>query len=198
MIITAIEQQKKNPDRFSIFVDGAYEFSLSTDGLLDAGVAKGDELEPTRLEELKKQSSDGLLLSRAYEKCLRRPHSSREIRDYLRRKGAEGELIDHIIAKCQSAGVLSDEQFANAWVQHRRTQGKSKRYIMNELRSKGIEQSLAEAALEQSNSDDEASLQAVIAKKSARYPDEKKLIAYLQRQGFRYDDIRRELDSDEA
>ncbi|PID33490.1 hypothetical protein CR969_00415, partial [Candidatus Saccharibacteria bacterium] len=37
---------------------------------------------------------------------------------------------------------------------------------------------------------DQTEIAKIIAKKRARYPDEQKLIAYLARQGFNYDDIR--------
>jgi len=52
-------------------------------------------------------------------------------------------------------------------------------------------------ALAQSRRTDEDELAKVIAKKRPRYPDEQKLIAYLLRQGFVYDDIRAALTSDE-
>jgi regulatory protein len=34
----------------------------------------------------------------------------------------------------------------------------------------------------------------IIAKKRSRYPDDKKLMQYLARQGFSYDDIKKALD----
>jgi NUDIX domain. len=54
MKITAITQQVKRTDRYSIFVDGKYAFSLSESGLLASGLAVGQELTPAELKKLKK------------------------------------------------------------------------------------------------------------------------------------------------
>ena len=40
-------------------------------------------------------------------------------------------------------------------------------------------------------------IQKIIAKKAKKYADEKKLVAYLARQGFSYDEIKRALSKDE-
>ena len=52
-------------------------------------------------------------------------------------------------------------------------------------------------ALAHSARTDKDELAKMIAKKRSRYPDEQKLIAYLLRQGFAYDDIRAALAGDE-
>ncbi|MBI3624310.1 hypothetical protein HY218_01620, partial [Candidatus Saccharibacteria bacterium] len=44
MKITSIRQQTKRADRYSIFVDGKYAFSLSEGELITSGVHTGQEL----------------------------------------------------------------------------------------------------------------------------------------------------------
>jgi regulatory protein len=74
--------------------------------------------------------------------------------------------------------------------------GTSMRKLRAELQAKGVSPSLIDAALADSERADETELQKVIAKKRARYPDTMKLMQYLARQGFRYDDIKAALNED--
>ncbi len=190
MKISDIKEQKNKKDRFSIFLDGEYAFSLSGSDLLDSKLRIGSELDSLTRQNLEKKSADSLLLAKAYDKCLRRPHSEKEIRDYLWKQKTEEELTDHIIGKCYDLKLLNDEDFAIRWVEHRRRANKSGRFIQNELVQKGIDKSIIEDVLD---SDDKDELRAMIEKKRSKYPNEKKLIAYLQRQGFSYYDIREAL-----
>ncbi len=193
MKISDIKEQKSNKDRFSIYVEGKYSFSLNTNDLIDAKIKVGDTLDETQVDNLKAKSADSLLLARACDKCMRRPHSEKEIRDYLWKKQASPELTDSIVGKCYDLRLLNDEVFAEKWAAHRRRAGKSNRYIQNELRSKGISAETINSVLD---GDDSAELRKMISKKRSRYPDEKKLIAYLQRQGFSYTDIQSALMSE--
>ena len=137
-----------------------------------------------------------MIAARAYEKCLRRPHSEREIRDYLRNKKASQELIESIILKCYKHKLLDDNLFAERWVAHRKASHKSNRFISSELRGKGVDPEIIAKALAES-SDDQQQLRQQIAKKRSKYNDHRKLVAYLQRQGFSYSDIASELKTEE-
>ncbi len=65
--------------------------------------------------------------------------------------------------------------------------------LLPELRSKGVESVIIERYVDESPRTDADELQKVIAKKRARYSDEQKLMQYLARQGFSYDDIKQAL-----
>ena len=58
-----------------------------------------------------------------------------------------------------------------------------------ELMKKGVNKGIIERALEESERNDEDEIRKIIAKKRAKYDDEK-LMAYLCRQGFSYDLVR--------
>jgi regulatory protein len=96
-------------------------------------------------------------------------------------------VYDRLVTK----GYIDDEKFARYWVENRNlTKGSSKRKLVAELRAKGVEQSIIDGALEKSSRSDNDELRKVLAKKRTKYDDEQKLIAYLARQGFSYDDIK--------
>ena len=84
--ITALTAQVRNADRVNIFIDGGYDFSLDVAQVVDCGVKVGRMLTEAELTELRREGEFGKLYARALEYTLMRPHSAREIRDYLQRK----------------------------------------------------------------------------------------------------------------
>src|ERR1035437_7486936 len=97
MKITAISSQIRDKNRVNISVDGKYRFSLDMYQLIDLGIKVGREYEESELISLEQESQFGKVYGRSLEYCLMRPHSSREVRDYLYRKtrptrGKDGEL----------------------------------------------------------------------------------------------------------
>ncbi len=214
MKITSISAQVKNLDRVNISVDGKYRFSLDIFQLGELGIKVGKEYTDQELSEIENESQFGKLYARALEYCLMRPHSSREVKDYLWRKTRatkyktrDGEIkdregvsqsnADRVHDRLVSKGYIDDVKFTRFWVENRnQTKGTSLRKLTAELRAKGVEQSIIAEALSESDRADGDELQKIIAKKRTRYPDEQKLIAYLARQGFSYDDIKSALAAD--
>jgi regulatory protein len=207
--ITAITAQQKQANRVNIMVDGKYRFSLDIFQLSDLGIKVGKEYEEAELEALEQESLFGKLYGRALEYTMMRPHSAKEVRDYLWRKtrttkvknrhtgeikdrpGVSQIIADRVYDRLVEKGYIDDEKFTRYWVENRSiTKGASRRKLEQELMTKGVARSTIEAAFANTERSDEDELQKVIAKKRARYPDEQKFIAYLMRQGFRYDDIK--------
>jgi regulatory protein len=197
MKITALKQQLKNPQRISVFVDGAYSFSLSLDELASQKIKNAQELSPAELKKLKKLSEDGKLRGRALEWLMSRPHSTRELRDYLRRKKAAQELAEKLVKEFTDKKYLDDAGYARWLTELRGRAGKSNRAIQAELYAKGIGGEQIEQVLGE-NRDEAERLRAVIAKKRrlSRYKnDEQKLKQYLLRQGFSYQAVDEELQN---
>ena len=68
--------------------------------------------------------------------------------------------------------------------------GISRRRLSLELRQKGVADEIIAQTLQDSERSDAAEIQKVILNKRRRYPDDQKLLAYLQRQGFSYQEAR--------
>ncbi len=211
MKITDISQAVKNPNRVNVSVDGKYRFSLDIFQVGELGIRIGKEYSEDELRELETESQFGKLYGRALEYTMLRPHSKREVRDYLwkktrsttyksrtgemkQREGVSQEVADRVFARLEEKGYLDDEQFTRWWVENRNlTKGSSRRKLIAELRAKGVDNAIIESQLAASVRSDQEELQKVIAKKRARYPDEQKFMQYLMRQGFSYDDVREAL-----
>ncbi|MBR2998660.1 RecX family transcriptional regulator [Candidatus Saccharibacteria bacterium] len=214
MKITEMKQGVKNPERVNVFVDGKFAFSLDISQVVDFGIKIGDELSEAELNELKNASAFGKLYQRTLEWALTRPRSVRETRDYLIRKlkmSFEGypqslrghsdepredgreerpekdmlELSSEIIGRLLSKGYLDDRKFAAYYVENRFVKkGISKKRLRLELVKKGISGEIIDEVLNKRN--DEEEIKKMIAKKRAKYDDEK-LINYLCRQGFSFE-----------
>ncbi len=207
MKITALSAQLKNPDRINLFVDGQFRFGLDIRQVVELGIKVGLELDEARLNELELESQFGKLYVQALNYCLLRPHSVREVRDYLWKKsqpkllksgrktaGLPASLTPRVLERLIAKQHLDDYQFAKWWLANRRLkQGISTRRLRQELAQKGISQDVIEQLLAESTRDDVAELQKIIAKKARRYPDRDKMMRYLISQGFNYDDIKQAL-----
>lgn len=215
MKITSITAQQKNRDRVNVMVDGAYRFSLDLFQIADLGIRVGKEYDDGELTALETESQFGKLYARTLEYCLMRPHSAKEVRDYLYRKtrptklrskqtgelydksGVSQEMTGRVFDRLVEKGYIDDEKFTRYWVENRSlTKGASKRKLTAELRSKGVEQSIIERFLAESDRSDNEEIMKIVAKKRNRYPDDEKLMQYLARQGFGYDDIKVALAGD--
>lgn len=216
MRITNISQAVKNPNRVNISVDGKYRFSLDIFQLGELGIKVGAEYSEDELREFETESQFGKLYARTLEYTMLRPHSAKEIRDYLWRKtratkyksrqtgeirereGVSQAIAGRVYERLLEKRYIDDQKFARFWVENRnQTKGSSRRKLVAELRAKGVEQTIIDDALIQTERRDENEIQKIIVKKRKKYPDEQKLMQYLARQGFSYDDIRRALTSDQ-
>jgi regulatory protein len=194
MKITAIKQQIKRFDRYSVYVDGVYTFSLSEAQLVSSGIHSGLEIDSETLAGYQEESTTGKLFDRLLNLFSYRMRSEWEVRDYLRRKQVDESQTTQLIERMQKLGYINDEVFARSWVENRRF-GKptSQRKLRAELQAKRIDRGIVDKILNEdaSQTDEMDVLRQLVAKKRARYPDDVKFMQYLARQGFGYDDIKR-------
>jgi regulatory protein len=207
--ITKLSVQQANDQRVNVFVDGVYTLSLDLYQVAEFGIRVGKEYTDQELKELEEESVFGKLYARALEYTMIRPHSEREVRDYLwrktrdtkvrskktgellTRKGVSEEIANRVLERLIEKGYVDDERFARFWVENRnQRKGISHRKLEAELRAKGVLSEIIQEAMQKYPRDEKSELLKIIKKKSKKYDDENKLIAYLARQGFSYDDIK--------
>ena len=210
MKITSITSQVRDKNRVNISVDGKYRFSLDAYQLIDLGIRIGREYDESELLALEQESQFGKAYGRALEYCLMRPHSSREMKNYLYRKthptrnktgelkpGLASDITERVFDRLLEKGYINDEKFAHYWVENRSlSKGASRKKIILELRTKGISTSIIDQELSQTERNDNDEMRKIIIKKRSHYPDNQKFMAYLARLGFNYDDIKQALSDD--
>jgi regulatory protein len=199
MLITKIAKAVKTDGRYNIFLDGEFSFSLDQSQLVELRLRKGQELSESEVRTLMAESDFGKNYLRALDLISRRLRSEREIRDYGFKKHWSEQNIERVVKRLYEHGYLNDEKFAAAFMRSKAaTQNKSLRQLKLALRRKGISQEIITAAIAAEENYSEAeSLKKLIQKKRSRYDDPKKLVAYLVRQGYNYDDVKLALDEEE-
>lgn len=212
MKVTALSTQQRDPHRINVMVDGKYRLSLDIAQISELGIKIGNEYTDNQLIEFEAESQFGKLYAKALEYSLLRPHSSKEMRDYLYRKtltrtvrskrtgkiterlGVPRQIAERVYDRLYEKGHIDDEKFAKYWVENRSLKkGASRRKLYAELMAKGVERTTIEEALGHADRYDVDEIKKILVKKKHRYDDEQKLVAYLVRQGFTYDSIREAL-----
>jgi len=197
MNITAIRQQERRKDRYAVYVDGTYSFSLNADTLLAKGLVPGQELDAEQLKTYLQLATEDKAYGLALAYVARRMRSRWELEDYFRRKGYTPSLSDVVMKKLARLGLVDDAAFAEAWVRNRRLfKPVSRRRLTQELRQKRVADETIEQTLAEDDADERTVLRELIARrrKQTRYQDNQKLMQYLARQGFNYDDIKSALE----
>lgn len=201
MKITDIKAQVKRQGRYSVYVDEKYSFSLSENELLTVGLRIGQEYSAEEFENLKQKAVLDKAYMRAYDLLSRRARSEWELRDYLKRKDYDTPTINDIVKTLQGKGYIDDAKFAESWVRNRRLlKATSKMRLRQELKQKRVSDDVITIALEEDETSERDVLRDLVQRKrqQTRYQDKDKLMQYLLRQGFRYDDIKEVLNSEET
>ena len=176
----------------------------------------GAKFSEDELKNLEQQSEFGKLYALALNYCLMRPHSEREIRDYLMKKTLSKKLrnkktgefyeksgvsklsVEQVLARLKEKKYIDDEKFARFWLENRnQRKGSSLKKLRAELLQKGASGVIIEQVFAETSRNDSEEIRKIIDKKAKRYPDQQKLVAYLARQGFSFDEINRALKNED-
>ena len=217
-VVTDIKEAVRDRDRLNIFIDNKFYCSLALSQLVDLKIKIGRQLSDEELASLKHASEFGKLYQRALEYALLRPHSTKEMQDYLKKKtldkkvrvkdrktgeyktvvkqGVDKSLVAPVMERLCERGYVDDERFAQLWLENRSLRkGASLKKLKLELKAKGISDDIIERCLAESPRNEREELRKMIERKAKRYSDEQKLIQYLLRQGFNYSDVLEELSA---
>lgn len=187
--ITALEVQKKNPNRVNIHLDGEFAFGLAR--ITAAWLKVGDTLNDEKIAELQANDARERALQQALLFLSYRVRSEKEIRQNLLKHEFSEEVIETTLEKLRENNLANDNEFARAWVENRNTfRPRSRRALTMELRQKGLDEETVQAAV--SDVDEQAlayesAQKRVNRLKSLEWGDfRKKMSEYLARRGFPY------------
>lgn len=104
--VTDLRVGVRDENRVNVFLDGKFAFSLTIQQVSDFKLKRGSILSEDEIEKIQKASDFGKLFQRSLEYALSRPHSEKEIRDYLKRKKMKREIeqkrYDSFLARLES------------------------------------------------------------------------------------------------
>ncbi len=199
MKVTAIVQQQKRANRYSIFIDGKYRVSLSDIGLLDSKLSTNQELSEEEFRELLKKVEQDNFYGKVLNYISIRPRSKWEVQTYLKLKKCPSPLLTELLNKLSNNHLIDDQAFAKSWVENRRLlKPISRRRLIYELRAKRVSPEDMAGALDEDETTDKDVLKELVERKrkQLKYRDNLKLMQYLAGQGFSYGDIKEVLGDD--
>ncbi|MET7687040.1 recombination regulator RecX [Streptomyces sp. NPDC005483] len=99
-------------------------------------------------------------VERARAICLRlltgTPRTRKQLADALRKREIPDDAAEEVLSRFEEVGLINDSAFADAWVESRHHgRGLARRALAQELRTKGVDSTLIDAAVSQLDSEQE-------------------------------------------
>lgn len=197
MTVTQIEAVTKT--KYKVYLDGQFAFVLYKGELSRYHIAVGEELSELVYQQILKE----VLLKRAKLRAMHLLNSmgrtENQLRDKLKQSLYPEEVIEAAMNYVKSFGYVNDAEYARSFIDSRKDR-KSKRELYMQLGQKGIAKDTLNQIFEEyyDVEDSREAIEAIMRKR--RYDPEKatnvetqKIMGYLMRKGFAYDDIRKVL-----
>ncbi|WP_244835401.1 recombination regulator RecX [Clostridium sp. BJN0001] len=177
--ITKIEHQKRNKDRFNIYVNDVYSFAVSIDILYSESLKEGIEID----EEKIKSISDKEMLNKCKNTALniieRNLKTKKQLENKLREKEFDDSIIFETMKFLEHYGYINDSEYIKLFIKEK-IKKYGKRKIIYELIRKGIKKEDVELEFENSSYIEDIEIES--AKKIAK----KKLDSILKKEDDKY------------
>nr|WP_211117191.1 recombination regulator RecX [Sporosarcina ureilytica] len=202
-VITKITQQKRDSERYNIFLDEEYAFSVHESVLVKFGLTKGMTLEDWSVDDMVYEDEIQKAFNRALHYLGFRMRSEHEVKQKLVELKYGEAVIMEAIVKLRNLGFLNDKTFSKALLEtQKNTSGQGPRAIQQRLQQKGIDKDLQEKVLNEYSESEQLEVARKMAEKEARrnrtespQQKERRIQNSLLRKGYSYDIIKDALSS---
>lgn len=193
MLVTSIEEVTKN--RYKVFLDEQFAFALYKGELSRFHIRVGQEVTLEDYESIRGEVIQKRAKKRVLHLLDQMPRTEQQLRVKMRQNFYTEDIIDGAIAYAKGFGYINDYNYVHLYVQDK-IKSKSRKEINCLLMQKGIERDVIVQALDEIYGE-ENEIDAIrkLARKK-RYEEHKedrkereKVLGYLLRKGFSYDDI---------
>jgi regulatory protein len=201
--ITRITEQKRQPNRRNIFLDGRFAFGCNINVVARFRLTVGKQLTADEVKEIEFGEVKQECFDKAMEHLSRRMHSRAEMFQKLKRNEWGDPVIDSVIEQLTAMNYLDDARFArtkaSAAASHKQ-HGRRRAFL--ELIKSGVKGDVADQALKDVYSQvDSTAIARDLARKHAPRLQKldpqtarRRLAGMLQRRGFDYESIRPVID----
>ena len=191
MLVTDVVKNKHN-DKYSVFIDGDFAFSLSMGDILFFKLEEGNEVSQKTYDYIKNE----VVLIKAKNRAASFLGSSKKtekaVFDKLIESGYDEEICEKVVEELKNYGYINDLDYALSFIEDRlRLNPKGIYGLKTELRQKGVKDSVIEKAIDMAEIDESIYIKQLIIKKRFDLQDmdekeKKKLYDFLLRRGFSY------------
>ena len=196
MIVTSIEQQKKDPDKYNVFVDGDFAFSLYMQDILFFKIKENCEIAEERYNYIINE----VVYIKAQDKALNflgyKMRTEKEMRDKLETYDYSEGVIERVMEFLLKYGYVDDFKYALSYIrQTQRLKPMGRLGIKMKLREYGVDDETIENAILESDIDEVEDAYNLLIKKmrgkeEADEKEKKKYHDFLLRRGYSYDIIK--------
>jgi len=167
--ITKITTQKNNAERYNIYLDNKYAFSVDENVLVQFQLTKGKVLEDWTIDEMIFEDEVRKAFNRALHFLGFRMRSEFEVKKKLLDSDFGEAVVLEAIQKLKDLGFLNDETFSQALLNTQKATGKKgPKSIRQELRKKGIDRDLQEEILSSYSENEQLAIATELAEKVVR------------------------------
>ena len=203
MTVTKIESVVNSKNRYKVYVDEQFAFVLYKGELSRYNIKSGEEL----ADEIYNEIYNEVIVKRAKLRALHllntMGRTEQQLRNKLKQNDFKDDVIETAISYVKSFGYVNDSEYARSFIMNRKDK-KSRKELYVQLVQKGIEPGVLDEAFEECYDDDSSkdAIYALLSKKrynpeSATREETQKIMAFLTRKGFSYEDIRQVLQVSE-
>lgn len=193
-VITKIARQKNNNERYNLYLDEKYAFSLDEAVLIKYQLSKGKVIEEFTLDEIVFDDEVRKAFNKAINFLSYRMRSEHEVKQKLLQNEFGEAVILEAIRKLYEFGFLNDESFTKALVAtQKKNSKKGPAAIRQELKKKGIEKDLQEEVLAAYSEEEQLAIARTITEKLINQNQQKtprqvkqKVQDALQRKGYNF------------
>lgn len=197
--ITKIEYQKKNKERFNVYLDEEYGFSVDMNIFIKYSLKKNMELSDDIIDEILRAEEKISVYNYGISVLSRTAKSEHELRLKMKDKGFDSQLIDNAVNKLKEQKYLDDEKYCEMFINDRINISKHGVLKIKEaLYYKGIDKEIIEEKIKSISSEDEEKIAFDLGQKKALGIKEEdvrkkgiKLYNYLLGRGFEYETVKK-------
>lgn len=187
--ITKLETQKKDKSRVNLYLDDEFFCGLSMDTVVKYSLRVGLEVEDEYLNGVIYESEKITVFNKCLDYIGSSYKTSKQVRDYLKRKEYADDLIKCTIEKLKEYRVLDDDNFAEMYINtYKNKYGNG--ILRKKLFEKGVSREIIDKYLEDNVPDEEIVYNLAIKKlgqKPATYENMSKIMRFLASRGWDFD-----------
>ncbi len=192
IVITALEPQKKHPDRRSVYGNGIFLFGLDEETCVKSGIRTGNSYTSQELEEIRQLAEYSDAKQYAFGLLARKSYSVLMLQKKLSEREYSPDSAERVLSLLCDLGYLNDEEYARSFIHDAVVlRKKGKRLVMQELSQKGISRELGERLWEEQEVPEDL-LTELIEKRLTDPTDPKcvkRTFDYCIRRGYGYSEV---------
>lgn len=150
--ITSIEPQIKDKNRCNVYVDGKFYCGISLETAVKFRLKVGMQVEKAQLDEIQLETEKNQALEKAMTHLSASMKTSRQMRDFLSKKGYTEPVQSYVLEKLQYYKLIDDYAYCRAYIES--VKGKGKRALEADLIKRGAEKFAIEQALDEFEEDE--------------------------------------------